>query len=506
MNNIVSTNTKGTLTGEVGAVGSGVSNPDSGEWSSATIAPPVERKVVAKGASASDGVISDPIDLLFKQIGSKSLLTASEEQKIARSLISARREFLESLFSCVPIAQEAINLARRVIEEGGYSNHRNILDIAANDEKSDIVQTVAKAKLNLDTAVAVLNRSESRWKECGGGDAGGELGESTLTAVRVDRAKVGRLLAEIPMRPAFIRDFRCEFERVASVVRGGSSASLAVTKELIRAQETREGLLRTSDRITEAYTVYIRAQETLVQRNIALVTHAAKMFSLGTLAREDFVQEGIIGLMTAAEKFDPERNIRFCTYATPWIRQALFRFVDTHGRTVRVPGGVQSAIRKVEDYRQLMRGSLGREATPEEIEKALKGKTPGVSVTEEWLSQVAPAGRTEVSLSGSYVYRPDGELVSGDTLACSGASPADTVLARDALEGVKGDVDEALSSVLNPQQRRVIQWRFGLRDGEAKTLKEIGDELGVSKERVRQIEKAALEKLRGSRLAQRYFG
>ena len=497
MNDILSTNKnakphRGEVSGKDAASGS------SSEWSSGVELPARD----AAGGSVNPGsrsavvrVIHDPVELLFVQSGREQLLTPAEERGIARTLVSARRQFREQLLSCPPIARKAIELIREVLTSGSYCYHENILEIAGNDDRSEILAAVAKATVNLKTASALLDRCESRWSLSGGDKLISDTNAPVVEVIRADRQKIGRLLAEIPMRPAFIRDFHAQFKELVAVVRQGARDSISVSTQLSTAQETRGGLLATSERLSQAYGAYIDAKDVLVRRNIPLAVHESKRFLKGSLSMEDLTQEGVIGLMTAAEKFDPELGIRFCTYATPWIRQSLYRLADNHSRTVRVPGIVQDAIRKVEEYRQYARGYLGREPTPEEIERALKGKTGAATVNEDWLRIVGPAAQPELSISSPLLNQRDGSSVTPETLTDNGESPADAALARIMAENIVTEINGALAAILDSRQRVVIESRFGLNGKPEKTLQELGAELGLTRERVRQIEAKALKKL-----------
>lgn len=227
-----------------------------------------------------------------------------------------------------------------------------------------------------------------------------------------------------------------------------------------------------------------RAKNTLWNVNLRLVVSVAKRYVGRGVLLQDLIQEGNIGLSRAVDRYDWRRGFKFSTYATWWIRQAVTKSIADQSRTVRVPvhmvDHITEVYRKVRELQQL----LGKEPTAEEIAEYI-GKTPNR------IRDIIHAARQPISLNGHY-----GEDGSDSTLAevvADRDQPSPHEIATQ--NALKRETDKALDS-LSPRERVVLRMRFGLDDGCERTLIEIGEELGVSGERVRQIEREALQKLR----------
>jgi len=270
---------------------------------------------------------------------------------------------------------------------------------------------------------------------------------------------------------------------LAKAIEAGTEAAVVLSDGQERSEDDREHL-------RDVVALGALARCRLVESNLRLVVSVARRYMNRGIPLGDLIQEGNIGLMRAVEKFDYRRGFKFSTYATWWIRQAVSRALADHSRTIRVPVHMVETINKYVRLSSVLQQELGREPTVDEIAAAME-------VTPERVREIVRILPQPMSLENAVGEEQDATLA--DFVEDENLPDMDEVASRMMLRMQVEGVLETLS----PRERRVVELRFGLEGDKLYTLSEIGQELGVTRERIRQIETKALRKLRHPSRARR---
>jgi len=446
--------------------------------------------------------IDDPVRMYLKEIGKVALLTAEEEVVLAKAIELGEQLVDEPWKGIASLHEWTLHDTERKTRTAkpqyalpyGDEAHRIFRDSLTSDGALELLMTAPKVGLTEAAAEATNDRTRERITEV-----------HKLRTIYNERLDVDTFMAlldgifgavtagdlEARDNPAVkaLHDWarhEVAYPALQRWIEAGHDAGLLADMGYDPALPPPK---RIGDRPGELIARGRAARDHLTSANLRLVVSIAKKYVNRGMNILDLIQEGNAGLIRAVEKFEYERGFKFSTYATWWIRQAVTRAIADQARTIRIPVHMVETINRMVRVSRDLLAQLGRQPTVEEV---AEGMSVGqeVQVTPEKVRDMIKIRRDPVSLDAPVGEEDDANLGDfiEDTDAVAPLEAATNTLLREQVEAV-------LDS-LNGRERRVLELRFGLSDGRARTLEEVGREFGVTRERVRQIEAIALRKLR----------
>jgi RNA polymerase primary sigma factor len=364
-------------------------------------------------------------------------------------------------------------LVAKLLEKGkkeGYVTQEEVLEYFPEAEE-DIQKLDDLYTLLIEEGVDVFETTE---EEAPAEEVERELEVQAAHDVTVTSDPVRMYLREIGRTPLLTK---ADEVTLAQQIEKGTAAVLRLKKATPRMGRATREKLKGQARIGDV------ARDKLTKANLRLVVSIAKKYLGRGLSFLDLIQEGNIGLMRAVEKFDWRRGFKFSTYATWWIRQGITRAIADQARTIRIPVHMIETINKFHRVQRQLEQKLDREPGPGEIAKEME-------ITVEKVREIIKVSQRPTSLETPIGEEKDSRLkdfVADEEVSAPTDDTSKELLKQQLLE---------VLGTLSPREQRVIELRFGLRDGKPRTLEAVGREFGVTRERIRQIEAKAIRKLR----------
>jgi RNA polymerase sigma factor (sigma-70 family) len=416
-----------------------------------------------------------PLESYFQEIGGTRTLKREEEVYLAKDLEAATAALRAALYEIPSSAKHVVARwdALRALSHTGAKLSESMGD----EETGEIAARVERAVKRLRTLLA----DRSKHFE--------EASNAYTEGLEKLDTKIGKEMQSARLSLAVLVELRENALAQAREFRRTRKRTKRLKEIEIEAGVHKDRMLVLADAVEDAHELMTTVKNRFIEHNLKLVVAIAKDYRNLGLSFPDLIQEGNLGLIRAVEKFDHRRGFKFSTYAVWWIRQALVRAIQNHSRTIRLPSHVHDRLQRSQRVRAELTGKLGREPTPAELAPALGTDTEALEaldrLSREAISLESNVAGTEKRLE-DFVADPTSEQPDGG-------------IDDDRMRSGVG----SLIGTLTPREQLILRLRYGLGGEEEHTLEQIGQSLGLSRERVRQLEARALKKLRETQPAQR---
>ncbi len=438
---------------------------------------PAETTSSQTGPRYNVDALRDPVRMYFKQMSRFPLLTHEQEVEVFKRIEVVVGEIRRTLHRLGFIPGEYLGIARKLLQKPPEERFERVMMSDPSQSDSRDAQLAALGKLvrmvrHLDKEADWRFRA---WQEAGRPKSGELFTDFEQASLRLQHS-----LGKFAFNQKVLMDLAALAESIHGRMESGEPGDWPG-----RVRMSRQEYSQACEELRKLVAALNQASNQVVEANLRLVVAVAKRHTYRGVSLLDLVQDGNIGLMRAVEKFQYQRGIRFSSYAGWWIRHHVRRSIIEHARTIRMPASMIGILSRLMSAEKRLMQTFGREPTTEEIADELKMPV----ARARHLMQIA---QPPVSL-----YSPAGEE-GGCTL---GDAIEDTSMQNPREAAGAGQLKDELSEIvsdLTVRQREVLELRFGLVDGRSRTLEEVGQQLKLTRERIRQIECCALKRMRGA--------